>query len=147
MNIKTEEWNGRQIRFVEHKGEWWAYRSDINSLLEIGYTARNFDADNVDMIVVDGVRTEIINELEIYNMISCSHNIKAIHFQRWTTDVMKKLRELSGLKQYEMLRMLDDDIQEDINHILDTLYYDDSTGKIMRSVTVQGGDVEQEEFL
>ena len=39
------------------------------------------------------------------------------------------------------------DIQEDIDHILDTLFYNEETGKLMQSVTVAGGDVEQVEFL
>ena len=42
--------------------------------------------------------------------------------------------------------MTDDDIQEDIDHILDTLFYDEETGKLMQSVTVAGGDVEQVVF-
>ena len=46
-----------------------------------------------------------------------------------------------------MLRMTDPDVQSQIDYILDSLYYDDETGKVMRSVTVAGGDVEQEEFL
>ncbi len=50
------------------------------------------------------------------------------------------------LKDYEAVRMIDADIQEDIDHILETLYYDETTGKIMQSVTIQGGDVEQVEF-
>ena len=41
------------------------------------------------------------------------------------------------------MRMTDADIQEDIDHILDTLFYDEETGKLMQSVTVAGGDVEQ----
>ena len=46
-----------------------------------------------------------------------------------------------------MLKMTDPDVQSQIDYILDSLYYDDETGKVMRSVTVAGGDVEQEEFL
>ena len=29
------------------------------------------------------------------------------------------------------------------DHVLDTLYFDEETGILMQSVTVQGGDVEQ----
>ena len=42
--------------------------------------------------------------------------------------------------------MTDPEIQEDINHILDTLYWDEETGKLMQSITVQGGDVDQVPF-
>ena len=42
--------------------------------------------------------------------------------------------------------MTDKDIQDDIDHLLDTLFYDETTGKLMQSITVAGGDVEQVEF-
>ena len=32
---------------------------------------------------------------------------------------------------------------EEWNHALDNIYFDEETGKLMQSVTVQGGDVEQ----
>ena len=44
------------------------------------------------------------------------------------------------------MRMTEPEIQEDIDHILDTLFYDEETGKLMQSVTVAGGDVEQVVF-
>lgn len=42
--------------------------------------------------------------------------------------------------------MTEPDIQEGIDHILDTLFYDEETGKLMQSVTVASGDVEQVMF-
>lgn len=27
--MKTENWNGNEIRFVMHQGEWWAIAKDI----------------------------------------------------------------------------------------------------------------------
>ena len=47
---------------------------------------------------------------------------------------------------YWMLAMTYPEIQEDINHILATLYWDEETGKLMQSITVQGGDVDQVPF-
>ena len=44
------------------------------------------------------------------------------------------------------MRMTEPEIQEDIDHILDTLFYDEETGILMRSITVQGGDVDQVPF-
>ena len=58
----------------------------------------------------------------------------------------QKLRTHAGLEQYEVMRMTEPEIQEDIDHLLDTLFYDEETGKLMQSVTVQGGDVEQIPF-
>ena len=42
--------------------------------------------------------------------------------------------------------MTDPDIQDSIDNILDTLFWDEETGRLMQSVTVQGGDVEQIPF-
>lgn len=44
------------------------------------------------------------------------------------------------------MRMADQDVQDDIDHFLDDLFYDEETGQLMQSVTVQGGDVEQIPF-
>lgn len=31
--IKTENWNGHEIRFVFHNGEWWAVAKDVADIL------------------------------------------------------------------------------------------------------------------
>ena len=59
---------------------------------------------------------------------------------------MRTLRKRVGLEGYEIMRMTDKDIQDDIDHILDTLFWDDEKKMLMQSVTVQGGDVEQVPF-
>ena len=64
----------------------------------------------------------------------------------WAGTVMQKLRENVGLKGYEVMRMTDPEIQDEIDNILDTLYWDDEKKCVMRSVTVQGGDVDQVPF-
>ena len=87
-----------------------------------------------------------INELGIYEALFASRRLEARKFRRWSATVMKKLRSQVGLEGYEVMRMTDPEIQEDINHILDTLYWDEETGKLMQSITVQGGDVDQVPF-
>ena len=57
--------------------------------------------------------------------------------------MLKKLRRDVGRQGFEVMRMMESDIKEEIDFLLDTLYFDEETGKIMQSVTVQGGDVEQ----
>ena len=87
-----------------------------------------------------------VNELGIYEALFASRRLEARKFRRWSATVLQKLRNQVGLEQYEVMRMTDADIQEDIDHILDTLFYDETTGKLMQSVTVAGGDVEQVVF-
>ena len=38
MNIRTKNWNGHDIRFVEIEGEWWAVARDIAAALNINKT-------------------------------------------------------------------------------------------------------------
>ena len=87
-----------------------------------------------------------VNELGIYEALFASRRLEARKFRRWSAGVMQKLRNRVGLEQYEVMRMTNPDIQEDIDHILDTLFYDEETGKLMQSLTVAGGDVEQVVF-
>ena len=89
----------------------------------------------------------VINESGIYEALFASRKLEARKFRQWTAGVLGKLRKTVGLEGYEVLRMTDPDVQSQINYILDSLYYDEETGKVMRSVTVAGGDVEQEEVL
>ena len=87
-----------------------------------------------------------VNEMGIYEALYASRKLEARKFRKWSASVMQKLRRKIGLEQYEVMRMTDKDIQDEIDCILDSIYYDENTGKLMQSVTVAGGDVEQVEF-
>lgn len=87
-----------------------------------------------------------INEIGIYEALYSSRRSEARKFRRWSASVMQKLRKHVGLEGYEVMRMTDPDVQEEIDHFLDDIFYDEETGQLMRSVTVAGGDVIQEPF-
>ena len=87
-----------------------------------------------------------VNELGIYEALFASRRLEARKFRMWAGTVMQKLRSRVGLEQYEVMRMTDPDIQEEIDNILDTLYWDEERKCVMQSVTVYGGDVEQIPF-
>ena len=87
-----------------------------------------------------------INELGIYEALFASRRLEARKFRMWAATVLQKLRMRVGLEGYEVMKMTDPEIQDDIDHILDNLFYDEETGMLMESVTVQGGDVEQIPF-
>lgn len=87
-----------------------------------------------------------ISEEGIYEALYTSRKLEARKFRRWSLGVMKKLRRNVGLEGYEVMRMTEPEIQDAIDHFLDTLYWDEDTKMLMRSVTVQGGDVEQVPF-
>lgn len=87
-----------------------------------------------------------VNEIGIYEALFASRKLEARKFRRWSAGVMQKLRRNVGLEGYEVMRMTEPDIQDDIDQLLDTLFYDEETGVLMQSVTVAGGDVDQIPF-
>ena len=164
MNKRLENWNGHDIRFVEVKGEWFAILKDVCDALGLKSKdiSQRLDTEMMTRVKVDAsdvVSNDLrspgenktrwmlaINELGIYEALFTSRKLEARKFRRWSATVMQKLRGRVGLEGYEVMRMTDPDIQADIDHILDTLFWDEDKKMLMQSVTVYGGDVEQVPF-
>ena len=162
--MRVENWNGYDIRFVEHKGEWWAVLKDICDALDLKTkdVSQRLDPDMMDRLPIDtsevgsnDVRSKgdnkvrwmiVVNEIGIYEALFASRRLEARKFRRWTASVMQRLRGYVGLQGYEALRLTDEDIQDEIDSILDVLFYDEETKQLMISVTIQGGDVDQVPF-
>ena len=162
--MRTENWCGYDIRFVEVNGEWYAILKDICDALGLR-TAKV--SERLDPSMLERVMIEVsdvpsrdlrsrgdnktrwmlaVNEIGIYEALFASRRLEARKFRMWAATVLQKLRMRVGLEGYEVMKMTDPEIQEDIDHILDNLFYDEETGMLMESVTVQGGDVEQIPF-
>lgn len=163
-NMRTENWCGYEIRFVEIKGEWYAILKDICDALGL----KTFKvSQRLDPRLLERVTIEVsdiplkynrsrgenktrqmlaVNEDGIYLALYASRKLEARIFQMWSAKVMRKLRERVGLQQYEVLKMTNPEIQDEIDWILDTLYWDPKKKCVMQSVTVQGGDVDQVVF-
>lgn len=162
--IRVENWCGYKIRFIEQDGEWWAILKDICDALDLKTfkVSQRLEADMMTRVKVEVSDIPLkdarlrgdnetrwmiaVNEIGIYEALFSSRRLEAKKFRRWSASVMQKLRKRVGLEGYEVMRMTDADIQDDIDHILDTLFWDEETGKLMQSVTVQGGDVDQVPF-
>ena len=171
--MRTESWCGYDIRFVEVNGEWWAILKDICDALNLKTfkVSQRLDPETMLRVPVESERNRpskykenydipskdivksrstvymlAINEIGIYEALFASRRLEARKFRRWTASVMQKLRAKVGLEQYEVMKMTDPEIQDNIDNILDTLFWDEETGRLMQSVTVQGGDVEQIPF-
>lgn len=182
--MKTENWCGHDIRFVEINGEWWAILKDICDALKLQTrdVAQRISPDMLERVLVDtsnvgltNLRYEhkpiksidrgmigkdigrhpgenktrwmlAVNEIGIYEALFASRRLEAKKFRLWVGSIMQRLRKHVGLEGYEVMRMTEPEIQDEIDHILDTLFYDEETGMLMQSVTVQGGDVEQVPF-
>lgn len=160
--MKIENWCGYNIRFIEQNGEWWAILKDICDALKLKtwHVSERLDPDmlikvNVSDLGSKGVRSRgenktrqmlAVNEIGIYEALYASRRLEARKFRRWSGEVMKKLRSNVGLEGYEVMKMTEPDIQEKIDNILDTIFYDPDTGVLMQSVTTLGGDVDQVPF-
>lgn len=159
--MRTEYWNGYAIRFIElEDGTWWAVLKDICDALQLKTfkVSQRLDPSTLEKVRVDvcdipskyttskARKTQdmiVVNQHGIYQALFASRKLEARKFQMWTFDVLDKLRRSVGLQGYEVMRMTEPDIQDQIDWILDSLYWDEEAGKVMVSVTVQGGDTDQ----
>lgn len=122
---KLEQWNGHSIRFVEHNGEWWAVLADIARAL-------NLRTDKVKMRLEDdhlsrvGIKDNlgrkqemlIVNEFGIYETIFSSRKPEAKAFKVWVFEIIKQLRQQSGLEGFQAFRMLDKQHQKNAMTLL-----------------------------
>lgn len=117
--IKTEIWNGHEIRFVEKEpGDWWAIAKDVADAL--GYSETNAMTRHLKKKFLTSVkltdmnqRFTAISEFGIYKAIFKSEKPEAEEFQEWVFDVIKALRETTGLEGFQVFRMLDKDHQKE----------------------------------
>ena len=159
--MKIQNWCGYNIRFIEQDGEWWAILKDICDALKLKtwHVSERLDPDMLIKVKVcdlgsNDVRSRArktqtmlaVNEIGIYEALYASKRLEARKFRRWSAEVMKKLRTNVGLEGYEVMKMTEPDIQEKIDDILDTIFYDPDTRVLMQSVTTLGGDVDQVVF-
>ena len=175
--MKIETWCGHDIRFIEINGEWWAILKDICDALQLrtAKIAERLEPSMLERVLVDtsdvpskDLRYEhdpisedfgrrpgdnktrwmlAVNELGIYEALFASRRLEARKFRMWAGMIMRKLRTSVGLEGYEVMRMTEKDIQDEIDHILDTLFWDEEKKCLMQSVTIQGGDVEQVKYF
>lgn len=122
---KIEQWNGHSIRFVEHNGEWWAVLADIAKALDLKpkYVKERL-GDEVVLTdhVLDSLGRQqemlIVNEFGIYETIFSSRKTEAKAFKVWVFEIIKQLRQQSGLEGFQAFRMLDKQHQKNAMTLL-----------------------------
>lgn len=121
--IKVEEWNGYDIRFVLHEGKWWAVAKDVTDALGIANgrdAVRSLNPKDVSLIDVVNTdakrrktqRMKIITTKAITKLAFRSHKKEAEEFQDWVCDVVEYLREQAGLEGYEYFMTWDSEFQK-----------------------------------
>lgn len=105
----------------------------------------------------NGYKMLLVNEMGIYQCIAGSRSTEAKKFNKWYPQIISKLRKGIGLEGFMAMEMMNEEVQKHVDKqldkyipefdpYLDNIYYDESTGKLMQSITVPGGDVEQVEY-
>jgi len=121
MSIKTETWNGHEIRFVEKEpGDWWAVLADIAKALNLKAKRIRERLDD-EVVSTDHIpdslgRTQemlIVNEFGIYDAVFESRKPEAKAFKKWVYNVIRTLRQASGLEGFQIFRMLDKEHQKE----------------------------------
>lgn len=112
--------NDKEIRFIEKDNEYWAVAGDVAKVLGYSHTphmTRLLDDSEKAVHNVDTFKGKqkavIISELGIYEAIWNSRRDEAQEFKKWVKQVIKELRQATGLKGYEAFRMLDKEKQKE----------------------------------
>lgn len=128
--MKTEVWNGQNIRFVEIQNEWWAVAKDVADALGIASikdSLRKMDSRYKGAYKVPTLgglqKMLVLNEKGLYRLIMRSNKKEAEQFQDWVFDVIKQLRQSVGLEGFQVFRMLDKEHQKEamakLSHSID----------------------------
>jgi len=121
MSLRFENWISHEIRFVERDpGDWWAVAADVTKALGI---RNNRDAvsrlpeTQKDVALTDTLggqqETTIISEKGVYRLIMRSRRKEAEAFQDWVFDIIKQLRQSTGIEGFQIFRMLDKEHQRE----------------------------------
>jgi len=105
---------------VEKNGEWWAVAKDV--AVALGYAK----TDNLTKRLkpkykgtakwstLGGTQDVVtLSEPGIYKAIMNSHKPEAEDFEEWVFNVLKQLRQATGLEGFQIFRMLDKDHQKE----------------------------------
>lgn len=109
---------GHEIRFIEIKGEWWAIAKDIADALcysETNAMTRHLKSKYLTSVKLAGMNQKFtaINEFGIYKAIMRSQRPEAEEFEEWVYNMLKTLREATGLEGFQVFRMLDKEHQKE----------------------------------
>lgn len=117
--MKVENWNGYDIRFVDHNGEWWAVMVDLATALNLraDKIRERLDNDYLNRVPISDdlgrvQDTYIVHELGVYDAIIRSRKPEARAFKDWVFNVIKHLREQSGLEGFEVFKTMDTEFQK-----------------------------------
>ncbi len=93
------------------------------------------------VIELAGQRRKVlcVDEIGLYNILEQSRKPVA---RKWRKVINEQIRSMRLAKRLNITQQFDE-----WNEAMDDIYFDEETGRMMRSVTIAGGDVEQVPFV
>lgn len=141
--------NDKEIRFIEKDDEYWAVAGDVAKVLGYSLTPhmlRMIDKEDVTTHIVDSTsnskfarktqKVNIISEYGIYEAIWNSRRDEAQEFKKWVKQVIKELRQATGLKGYEAFLMLDKEKQKEAMAIIQRAHKSDKQINYIKANTI-----------
>lgn len=150
-NIRTENWCGHEIRFVEHEGAWYAVLKDVCDALKLRTCDVKLRIDSLHLTKLavtqncaianqwtttmssgssKNYQMLCVDEAGIYQALTKSTRLEARQFVDWFTHSLVDLRKAIGLEGYEALRLTESTVQEAISKKIDIPYVE-PTGDII----------------
>lgn len=139
----------KEIRFIEKDSEYWAVAGDVAKVLGYSQTSNMLRMIDKEDVTTHNVKVtsnskyarktqkvSIISEYGIYESIWNSRRDEAIEFKKWVKQVIKELRQSTGLKGYEVFRMLDKQKQKEAMAIIQRAHKSDKPINYIKANTI-----------
>lgn len=157
--IKTINWNGKELHTIEWKVsneiEWCFFGKEIVSILNYKLDAKttsnkyvkkycdedeiievkskelleNLNPSELGGFEIGRKGEQLLLETGVYSLILSSPMEEAKEFKRFVKKLLKQLREKAGLEQYEAFRMMDKQVQLNVQKIVAEIGDLDNGGK------------------
>lgn len=153
---RVENWRGNNVRFVEYNGEWYAVLKDVCDIfgLRVDKVSSRLDPDYLEKVRINGARFRtkgdhlsrgvsssngvrhtqtmiIVHEFGIYEAMYASKKLEARHFRKWAGEVFRILRKKVGLEGYQVLQIMEPEIQDEITWFLENISWDEATQQMV----------------
>ena len=145
--VKMVDWNGNKLHCIEWKVngeiEWCFFGKEVVQVLGYDvsknsytkYVKRFCDQDetikvkfkelqdypnksNLDLLEISKKGEILLLETGVYELILNSNLSQAKEFKKFVKQLLKQLREKAGLEQFEMFRMMDKQIQLNVQKVI-----------------------------
>ncbi|MDK8645506.1 BRO family protein [Staphylococcus condimenti] len=141
--------NDKEIRFIEKDDEYWAVAGDVANALGYSQTSNMLRMIDKEDVTTHNVKVtsnskfarktqpaSVISEYGIYEAIWNSRRDEAQEFKKWVKQVIKELRQATGLKGYEAFRMLDKEKQKEAMAIIQRAHKSDKQINYIKANTI-----------